>query len=197
MGYFSFQENRCGLCRETFPKEGALESHIEAVHGGLWWKALFVVLLLAGTGGVYYYFTVVSPRMRVDPSNYDGALTGDHWHADYTVEVCGETQRPFLYSDGDVHTHGNGQIHIHPHSSSAAGPAANLKAFIESIDGVMSDTKLMIPTWGIDSTEGCNGQPSEFVVFVNGYQLKNPTQYPPQEGDSVRFVIRPRKPAPE
>lgn len=192
MGFFSLDEDRCGICGETFPKDGALGQHVKAVHQYFWWKVLGPVVLLLIGGAVYYYFFVIAPTMRVSPSNFSGAEQGEHWHADYSIEVCGETQQPFLYSQGDVHTHGNGQIHIHPHSADSDGEAANLKAFVDSVDGVMTDTKLLIPTWGIDSSEPCNGQPSEFVVYVNGHRVNNPTQYPPQNGDSVRFVIRPK-----
>jgi hypothetical protein len=190
MGYFSLQDDRCGICGEEFPKDGALDQHVEAVHRYFWWKVLTPVILLLVGGGVYYYFYFVAPTQTISPSNYTGAEAGQHWHADYSIEVCGETKQPFLYSQGDVHTHGNGQIHVHPKSPGTAGGSANLKSFIESVNGVMTDTRLVIPTWGIDSTDPCQGDPSEFVVYVNGHRVTNPTDYPPQNGDRVRFVIR-------
>lgn len=191
MGYFSLKDDRCGICGEEYSKDGALDQHVNSVHRWLWWKVLApVIILLVGTG-IWYYVAVIAPTLTVDPEHYSGATVGDHWHAEYSIEVCGETQQPFMYSDGDVHTHGNGQIHVHPHSAGSAGSEANLEAFVGSVGGVMTDTRLMIPGWGIDSTEKCDGQSSEFVVYVNGSRVDNPTNYPPQDGDVVRFVIRP------
>jgi len=192
VGYFSFKDNRCGLCRKTFEKDGALEQHVSSVHKYLWWKVSISVLLVLLGGGFYYYYAYVRPSMTIDPANYDGAVRGEHWHARYSVEVCGETKQPFMYSQGDIHTHGKGRIHIHPHSSATEGPKMNLKSFIESANGTMTDTSLVIPLSGIDSTKECNGKPSEFVVYVNGYRVENPTEYTPQDGDTVGFVIQPQ-----
>jgi len=189
MGFFSFQENRCGLCRVSFDKQDAYEQHVDAVHSNLWLKILGVSMVLLIAGGAFYYYVFVRPQMMINPANYSGAQPGDHWHANYTVVVCGETKQPFLYSQGDIHTHGNGRIHIHPHSANSAGPEANLQNFIESVGGSMTNHSLVIPGWGIDSSKGCDGKKSEFNVYVNGYKVKNPTNYTPQNGDSIQFAI--------
>lgn len=193
MGFFSFRENRCGICQVEFERDQAYEQHVEAVHSNLWIKAgALLTFALIGVG-VFYYVQFIRPNMMIDPDAYQGAERGEHWHADYSVVVCGETQQDFLYSQGDVHTHGNGKIHIHPHSSRTAGDAANLAAFIESFGGSMTDTGLVVPDWGIDSSQECNGQSTEFNVYVNGYRVVDPSQYTPQAGDNVRFVIEPKE----
>ncbi|MFB6354936.1 MAG: hypothetical protein ABEJ65_00265 [bacterium] len=191
MGFFSFQENRCGLCGETFPDPETLKKHREGIHANLAWKVIGVVMfVLAVSGGVYYQF--FSGPGIIRPRDVKGALKGQHWHADYTVKVCGEEKSPFLRTKGDIHTHGKGRIHIHPHSKETEGSAANLQNFIESVGGTMSDTQLIIPHWDVDSTEPCDEQPSEFVVFVNGNRAVHPTDYKPQDGDKVQFIIRPK-----
>ena len=55
----------------------------------------------------------------------------------------------------------------------------------------MTDTSLIVPGWEIDSTQNCDGKKSVLNVYVNGYKVKNPTNYTPQDGDSVQFVIEP------
>jgi hypothetical protein len=71
---------------------------------------------------------------------------GDHWHAGFTLVICGETQPPFPTGHGNIHTHGDGYIHIHPQSRADEGRNANLGAFFRSAGGQISDTSITLPS---------------------------------------------------
>ena len=66
--------------------------------------------------------------------------SGDHWHAAFAVNVCGEwlsNPAEFETAAGNanlrtgIHTHGDGFIHIHPFFASEGGDNATLGKFLE------------------------------------------------------------------
>ena len=58
---------------------------------------------------------------------------GDHWHAPYTVYICGDALPTDEESDGQVHSHGDGRIHIHPQSAVDVGRNATLQRYFASV----------------------------------------------------------------
>lgn len=102
---------------------------------------------------------------------------GDHIHAAYAVNVCGEFAAAlpeFEHSTG-IHTHaGDGVMHIHPFSSLATGINATLGRFVKNaregqppLDVSISDKKLVY--LGDEFEEGvtkCDGVDADATVRV-------------------------------
>jgi hypothetical protein len=86
----------------------------------------------------------VSDRSAADvppqPGNPNTNTPGDHWHAAFKVNVCGEwlSDPPTFEEVADnpnvkpgIHTHGDGFIHIHPFTRSEGGDNATLGRFLD------------------------------------------------------------------
>jgi VanZ family protein len=118
---------------------------------------------------------------------------GDHWHARYTISVCGRTLPPLPETKGGVHTHGYGLIHVHPHRNYEAGDNATLALFMETTGGFLSDSRLKLPTGESYATgDTCaGGKAGEIVVFANGERLTRPSAYVPRDRDIISIEFRP------
>lgn len=185
----------CPECGDNFDNESAMKQHRRAKHdtteestfdfsGSLkkWGRYGIYGLGVFALGYVLLFWINPGSNTQKYPSQRD------HWHARYSIEICGEEIPRRPYSQGDVHTHGKGQIHIHPHSSATSGKSANLSAFFESFDGTLTNQKLAVPRVGTyENGDDCNGEPGEVVVRVNGSKVSNPSGYVPQDGDVVKF----------
>ncbi len=127
------------------------------------------------------------------PSGESLPRVGSHWHAAYTIEICGETLPPQPASRGDVHTHGNGRIHTHPSTFRTAGENANLGQFFRSFGGTLRDSLLHVPRRGtLRNGDRCdNGGEGRVAVYVNGDRITDPAAYVPQDGDDVRIAFEP------
>lgn len=150
-----------------------------------------LALLLAGGAAVS-----LLPR---DTAGERGAMVGDHWHAAYRVELCGKRLQPFPHVEGEIHTHGDGQIHMHPTTQALADQNANLGAFFRSVEtliGVTSggDRFIVLPDGsryqGGDTCPGSSFR-HELQVLVGDSPGEesaiedDPSLYAPQEGESV------------
>lgn len=115
---------------------------------------------------------------------------GDHWHAQYEVFICG-TRMPSLpyYTQGNIHTHGDGLIHIHPQNESEAGKNATLERFFENAGGVFKQNILQYPGSKVyrNSDICSNSQPGFLKLLVNGKENKELDQYVPDDGDKIRI----------
>lgn len=125
-------------------------------------------------------------------SNRDAAggrypQVGDHWHADYTITICGEQEPIYPFSEGGVHTHGDGRMHIHPTHAGEAGLNANVARFLASTGSRITDESIRIPT----GDEYANGDPcpdsgpGKLVLRVNGIASPDIASYVPRDGDVV------------
>jgi hypothetical protein len=144
----------------------------------LWFGALAVVVLL-GVGLIG--FTIVQ---RPDEPDSDVApQVGEHWHAAYGINVCGEWQQPLQDVRQDVsgiHTHADGLVHIHPFSSRYAGEGANLGVFGEMVGLELAEDSITLPDGETYSTgDDCNGEEGEVRVVV----WDDPTAEEPREVD--------------
>lgn len=126
----------------------------------------------------------------------------DHWHAKYSVEVCGRVLPPFPGSPGDVHTHtkegtreGDGLIHIHPNSAATSGRNANLGAFLDSLGMTVTADTLRIPgdkAWR--NGDRCeDGGAGTVRVVVNGREIADYRSYRIQNNDEIKFVFGPQR----
>jgi hypothetical protein len=92
-----------------------------------------------------------TPPQPGDPAT---GAEGDHWHAAFAVNVCGEwltSPETFETAAGNpnvrvgIHTHGDGFIHIHPFTRSEGGDNATLGRFLSYGGWSASDGSLT--TW--------------------------------------------------
>jgi len=107
-----------------------------------WFSVTITVLVLVGitgvvlAGGLLTRNDSASAAAPQPPSAANPA--GDHWHAAFAVNICGEwlpnpptfetaANNPNLRTG--IHTHGDGFVHIHPFYSSEAGANATLGKF--------------------------------------------------------------------
>lgn len=102
--------------------------------------------------------------------NGPGPTLGDHWHAAYSVAVCGTYLDPFSDAGPDtsgIHTHADGIIHIHPFTTAFTREGADLAAFGQAIGATFGPTSITLPDGQVlDASGQCDGQPAKLVVAV-------------------------------
>lgn len=116
-----------------------------------------------------------------------GVPVGAHWHARYSMAICGQQHPQFPPAPGNVHTHGDGVIHLHPTTPAEAGRNANLKRFFLSAGVVFSRDRIVFPD-GKTYRNGdrCpDGTVGEVRLLVNGKPSTVFERYLPQDGDTV------------
>jgi hypothetical protein len=137
-----------------------------------------VAVLLVGAG-LGFVFSDDAGESRVLPG------VGDHWHAEYSIEVDGEALAAFPASEGDVHSHGDGRVHIHPHSVNTAYEAATLGAFFASVGGELTNDTLRLP----DGRSFGQTPAADLQVLVNGQPITAWSTFVPQDGDRIEIVV--------
>ncbi len=186
-------DHTCPICDRSFDSADSLRSHRRAKRHydtsdpPFWRKHWDKLALAAGAVVLLGWLTLVEDEPRYP-------TTDSHWHADYVIEICGRELPPDPYSQGDVHTHGDGQIHVHPSTNATAGRSANLAAFFRSIGGLLDDSVLRVPGEGVYRTgqQECGDRPGRVAVYVDGERIEDPDAYVPRDGEDVRFVFEPQ-----
>jgi hypothetical protein len=138
-----------------------------------WFVVAVSVVCLAGVLGVLFLGGLVTDGDEASagapspPSASNPA--GDHWHAAFAVNVCGEWLGfpPEFETAADnanirpgIHTHGDGFVHIHPFTSSESGDNATLGKFFEYGGWSVSDSSFEVwsgPSAQAAKTEWSNG----------------------------------------
>jgi hypothetical protein len=172
---------------------------------------LGVILIVFTVRGNDSASSDVPPR----PANQTTGELGDHWHAAFDVNVCGEkltnpgefeTQAGNPNVRTGLHTHGDGVIHIHPFFSSESGENATFGRFFDyggwsvSSDSVDAWTG---PSFDPEKTEWSNGDRCDnpdglqgrgvLRWSVNGEgRTGNPADYRPQNQDRILIFFGPR-----
>ena len=115
----------------------------------------------------------------------------DHWHSEYTVSICGEIQKPFAYSKGGIHTHGEGSIHIHPTNARESGSNATLARFIAGTGGRLTDSSITLPSGKTyNNGDHCdNNKPGEVFLRINNVLVTNISLYVPRDDDEVNIAF--------
>jgi hypothetical protein len=114
---------------------------------------------------------------------------GDHWHASYSITLCGKTEPPFPVSSGGVHTHGDGTIHIHPVLAGEAGRNATLARFLAGTGSRLTDDSFELPS----SVKYTNGDPcpdertGQMFLRVNGITMTDIATYVPRDTDKIEL----------
>ena len=187
-------EHTCPVCGRGFGSADALRSHrrskrhFESQRSGppVWKQHAGKAAVAVGVFGLGAWFVLRDTGPRYP-------TTESHWHADYVIEICGEEVPPAPYSQGDVHTHGDGRIHVHPSMNSTAGRNAHLGAFLRSIGGTLRDSLLHVAGEGTFRTgeDTCGDRPGRVAVYVDGERVADPDAYVPRDGEDVRIVFEP------
>ncbi|MBS3054555.1 MAG: hypothetical protein J4431_03395 [Candidatus Aenigmarchaeota archaeon] len=120
---------------------------------------------------------------NASPAVPDRPIIGDHWHADYSIEICGEMQPIIPEFPGGIHTHGDGKMHIHPYVEEETGKQANLALFFSNAGMEISNSSIQMPG-GAEITQ-CNGVPGKTSVTLNGNTLADYPSYAMQDGDVI------------
>lgn len=157
--------------------------------GQMAFLAILVAIMLGGGAATALLRFNPKPLTR-------GAIAGEHWHADYTIELCGRRLAPFPVVEGEIHTHGDGKIHIHPQTAAFTLNNANLGKFMESVESGIGEengkTFIQLPNGerhqdGDSCTTG--GSKQRLVVLVNSEEVTgDPALVVLHDGDDV--VIR-------
>lgn len=194
----------CPICDDEFDGENAKQQHLQAKHPDYVQSSksfserinlqtirntglLLLVLIIIGS---FIYIMWPAPTTIADLKERPLPKIGDHWHAQYTIKLCGETIQSQPYSDGQIHTHGNGMIHVHPKTAEKAGENANLKTFFASFGGKLTNTTVSVPGHKIyQNGDKCSGTPGEVAVYVNQKRLTNPASYVPRRQDKIRITF--------
>ncbi|MSQ26244.1 MAG: hypothetical protein EXR49_08300 [Dehalococcoidia bacterium] len=121
-----------------------------------------------------------------------GAQLNEHWHAQLTMSVCGETyvEPPF---EGGIHSHGDGLAHIHPHAASEAGKNATMRRFFEHTRIKATATSIQIPGERAyqDGSLCSNGQRGTMHFTVNGQASAKGLDYVMKDGDKIGITFGP------
>ena len=119
---------------------------------------------------------------------------GDHFHAEYSIFLCGETVPPFPQTLGGLHTHGDGVIHIEPLRPVQAGRNATLVRFIANTGSRLTNDSLKFPS-GVTYTNGepCpDGQIGQLFLWVNGILMTDIASYVLRDQDTIELSFEAR-----
>lgn len=177
------------------------------------------IALIVVVGGLLIFFTVKANKdeegVHPLPANAATGELGDHWHAAFDVDICGDKlpNLPTFETIADnpgvrtgLHTHGDGVIHIHPFFSSEAGNNATLGKFFSGAGAAVSTDSVDAwtgPTSDSSKTQWTNGDtctmPDGKKVkgvlrwSVNGKERTgNPADYRPQNQDQILIFFGPK-----
>lgn len=160
--------------------------------------AVLVAVLLAGGVAIALF--------RNNPPELSrGAIQGEHWHADYQIEICGRRLAPYPHVEGEIHTHGDGKIHIHPQTPAFTGVNATLGNFLLNVEtniGIQEGKRFISFGDGKQYKDGDRCEPSgprqRLTVLLNGKEYKqNPADLIMHNGDVVMIRFGPAAENPE
>lgn len=105
-----------------------------------WFYAAMAGIVVLGVVGIVLSRGSDSAAVPPQPGNPSTGAAGDHWHAAFDVNVCGEWLTPPAEFETaadnpnvrvGIHTHADGFIHTHPFTRSEGGNNATLGRFLE------------------------------------------------------------------
>jgi hypothetical protein len=161
------------------------------------WPVVMSGVVLLGLG------LVVLSVLGRDQAEAGPPEPGDHWHAAYGINVCGEWLPPLQDIRSDqtgIHTHADGLIHMHPFSSRFGGANANLATFGGETGLELAEGEMTLPdgTTYADGDE-CDGEEGELTLTVwdsaDAEEARtvegDPADYAPQDGEVVVLSFQP------
>lgn len=144
-------------------------------------------LVIAGVG--LFFVGLLAIVMVVSSGGSENPMPqiGDHFHAEYSVSICGQVQEDYAYSQGGIHTHGEGSIHLHPQNSTEAGTNATLARFIAGTGGRLTNSTIILPS-GIsykDGDECPDGNKGKLFLKVNNIEQMEIASHVPRDEDVI------------
>jgi len=186
--------------------------------GATWFYGAVALIVIVGVALI-----VVSRSSTADvppqPGNPSTGEAGDHWHAGFAVNVCGEwlSNPPEFETAADnanvrvgVHTHGDGFMHIHPFTKSEGGDNATVGRFLTYGGWSASEDSLSLwtgPTSAPEQTEWSDGDKCPEGTELAGKRgvVKwsvdckaregNPSDYKPADGNVIALAFVPKSEA--
>ena len=150
----------------------------------------FIVIVVSALA-LYILFTT----LYVNAVSYSKGLV--HWHADFTIEVCGEeirlpeSESLLINRVGTSEIHHHNDMRIHIEGVVMDRKEATLGYFFDNIGIALSDTEI----WNYKNGDLCNNKEGKLKVYVNDelienvrdYEIKHYQKVPP--GDKIRIVF--------
>lgn len=135
---------------------------------------------------VFVILLVAAPRQP------RGAPVGAHWHARYSLVLCGQPHPQFPFTPGNVHTHGDGVIHIHPVTPAEADNNANLQRFFQSAGVTFARARIVFADGkAFRNGDRCpDGSAGTVHLLVNGKVNNAFDRYMPRDGDAIVIEFR-------
>ncbi|HLF40395.1 MAG TPA: hypothetical protein VI854_02860, partial [Acidimicrobiia bacterium] len=160
--------------------------------GALGFSVVIAAIVVLGVAGI------VASRDDNDSTTQSGVQIGDHWHAAFGVNICGEWQPnpPEYEAATGVHSHGDGFIHLHPFSRAGAGSNATVGLYMKQAGEKISATNIEL-LGGIKQRNGdkcanLGDKPGTIRWSVNGEEKQgDPGDYVPNDGDVVAIAFLP------
>jgi hypothetical protein len=127
------------------------------------WPASIAVVVVLGIG-------LIAASAAGRNSGADtGPILGDHWHAAYGIDVCGEWLPPLrdlVPDESGLHTHEDGLVHLHPFKTTYTGEKATINAWGETVGLEVGDGSLTLPDRELTDGDDCGGEPGAVQVKV-------------------------------
>ena len=157
-----------------------------------WLPVAFIIVVVFGILGLLFVTRSATGAPRIGQ---------DHWHASYTIYICGEKQPNAPTWESGVHTHGDGIMHIHPFQTFEEGSGARMVKWFEYGGGLLTQDQIREPgfskTWknGDTCPDGTpdSGKAGTLQVFVNGKKLDDWSRYLPHDGDRIQLIFGPQQ----
>jgi hypothetical protein len=125
----------------------------------------------------------------------EGAKVGEHWHAAFGLDLCGEwLTAPAFEDEAGIHSHGDGLVHDHPFTTESAGRNATMEKFFTGGGWKVTATSF---DFGPDAKKAngdpCpDGKPGVVRWAVNGKeQHGNLSDFIPFDGDVIALAFLP------
>ncbi len=149
------------------------------------------IVIVVSVLALYILFTT----LYINAVSYSKGLV--HWHADFTIEVCGgeiilpESESLLINRVGTSETHHHNDMRIHIEGVVMDRKEATLGYFFDNIGIAFSDTEI----WNYKNGDLCNNKEGKLKVYVNDelienvrdYEIKHYINVPP--GDRIRMVF--------
>lgn len=146
-----------------------------------------------------------NPRPEAQPLEgrpAEGAKVGQHWHAAFGVDLCGEwLSAPEFHEEIGIHSHGDGLVHIHPFVAAGAGRKATMEKFFTGGGWEVTEDSFNFGGTAVKRNgDPCpDGRPGVVRWSVNGVEQEGDlSDFVPFDGDVIALAFIPEgDPIPE
>ncbi len=162
--------------------------------GALGYGLIIAAIVVFGVAGV----ALSRNAGQSSGKNLPGPNIGDHWHAAFGVNICGQWKPnvPLYEKPTGIHSHGDGFIHMHPFSTAGANTHATVGLFLSQAGDKVSSSEIKLAQDGTDMKNGdqCKnlGKPGKVRWSVNDQEKTGDiAKYVPKDGEAVALAFLP------